>query len=252
MIPKIKFREMTLKENIDMIKWIYYLENKSFDISSYMNEYFPELANLDKNLNKESVYSIISYVVTDSYKSNIDFIKKEVVRYNNIWNKYNDDYFVSLSKYLNINWPSDIEVIDASLGLIPIFPRNIDSFSFSLTVGLKDSDIIRFSAHETLHFLWFLKWRELYPNSSRKEFDSPYLPWKYSEMVTDPILNSKEFKNILNISEKSYSNFYEIEKDGEYLMEGLKEIFSSNKMIEDIIKEGFLYVKKIMKDYMKG
>lgn len=59
MIPKIKFTEMTLEENINIIKWAYYDKNRALSIHDYTIQCFPELANLDNNTPKEEVYKKI-------------------------------------------------------------------------------------------------------------------------------------------------------------------------------------------------
>lgn len=41
MIPIIKFREMTLQENIDTIKWAYYEKNGSLSVHDFTISYFP-------------------------------------------------------------------------------------------------------------------------------------------------------------------------------------------------------------------
>lgn len=231
-IPKIRFREMTLKENIDIIKWAYFEDNGSLDVYNYTIQYFPELANIDSSLSQDEIYKIIEEVVTADYEKYKDRIKSETERYNTTWNRYNDIYLKTLSEYLNINWPKSVEVIDATVGLIPVFPRYLDTFSFSLSTNLEEWKVIESTAHETLHFLWFEKWKELYPDCPRREYDSPYITWQYSEMVTDPILNSQKFKSILNITERTYESFYEIKDDNLSLMDNLKEIYTSNKSIE--------------------
>lgn len=47
----------------------------------------------------------------------------------------------------------------------------------------------------------------LYPEIPKTEYESPYLAWQYSEMVTDPILNNSEFQTIFNFTENHISNF---------------------------------------------
>lgn len=56
MIPKIKFRKMTIEENIDIIKWFYFRNNDFLDIKYYMLMLFPELKTIDKTLSKREVY----------------------------------------------------------------------------------------------------------------------------------------------------------------------------------------------------
>ncbi|MBQ3020745.1 MAG: hypothetical protein IJD92_00805 [Bacilli bacterium] len=245
MLPKVRFREMTLEENIEIIKWSYFEKDESLDIHNYTIQLFPSLQDIDNNLSKEKVYKIIENIVTKVYENNKETIKKEVKRYNKIWNKYNDIYFESLYNYLNTKI-DNIKIIYASIGIIPVSPRYLDTYSFSTTINLNDKDIIAITAHETLHFMWFNKWKELYPDCKRYEYDTPYLAWKYSEMVTDPILNSKEIKNILNIDEKAYDSFYTIKDNNTSMMANLINIYNKDQSIEEKIKEGYEYIKKVL------
>jgi len=178
-------------------------------------------------------------------------IRQDIEKYNDIWSKYNDKYFETLSTYLNIKWPNKHKIIYAEVGITPVFPRYLDSFRFSLGVGLPEEILIRISAHETLHFLWFHKWKELYPECPRREYDSPFITWEYSEMVTDPILNSKEIKEILKIDEKAYNSFYEVKDGNNYMMDELKKIYDSKLNIEEKIIKGFEYIKSVISNHKR-
>lgn len=245
-IPKIKFVKMTLEENIEIIKWAYYEDDDVLGIYRYTIQYLPELAHIDKSLPKTDVYKIIENIVKTDYSKYKTEIENEVERYNNLWREYNDLYFEALAKYFEVEWPSNIDIIEVSVGLIPVFPRNLDDFSFAISTGVDDWKIIETCAHETLHFLWFEKWKNIYPEIPRIEYDSPYITWQYSEMVTDPILNSKPFSDIFDFEEKGYDTFYEM-YDGETLvMDCLRQIYSENISINEKIVKGFNYIKGIL------
>ena len=107
--------------------------------------------------------------------------------------------------------------------------------------------LLRTCAHETLHFLWFEKWKQLHPETSRREFDSPYLVWKYSEMVTDPILNSKSFSDLFVLNERGYDSFYELKDGNSKVMDNLRQIYSKDIAIEEKIDTGYEYVSSIFK-----
>lgn len=249
-IPKIIFREMTLEENIETIKWAYYEDNGSLSVHDFTIGYFPELGCFDDNTSKEVVYRKIEEIVTKEYNYYLERIKSETKRYNDLWEKFNDKYFIMLSDYLGVSWPS-IEVIEGKVGLIPVFPRYLDEFSFSVSTGLEDWFLIKSCAHETLHFLWFEKWKQIHPEVPRREYDSPYISWKYSEMVTDPVLNNKPFTDLFSdvFIERGYDSFYELkDKNGLYLMDYLRNIYSSDKSIDEKINEGFDYVCSNLKE----
>lgn len=243
-LPKIVFKEMSLKDNIDLVKWSFFESDDTLDLHAYTIKCYSELASIDLSLPKEKIYQRIEEVVTNYYNSNIDLIKKEASRYNDTWSKYNDYYFIALTKYLNISWPEDRKIITADVGILPVCPRYLDDFSFSLSVGEPEKGIIEICAHESLHFLWFEKWKNMYPETPREEFDSPYLPWKYSEMVTDPILNSKDINKVINVLEKGYDSFYELYDGDEKVMDKLRSIYSTNSSIEEKIKTGYDYIRE--------
>lgn len=248
MIPKIKFKEMTLQENIDIIKWAYYEQNGALSVHDYTIQYFPELAFIDNSITKEKVYQKIEEVVVNKYEKYREKIKLEVKRYNDIWQEYNDKYFDMLANYFNVEWPQ-ISVIECTVGIIPVFPRYLDTFSFSIDIGVEDWKLIETAAHETLHFMWFIKWKQIHPETPREEYDSPYLIWQYSEMVTDPILNNKPFSDLFGtvFKEQSYDSFYELrDADNNLVMDKLRNIYRENIAIEDKINKGFAYIKRAL------
>ena len=53
-IPKVKFRPMTLEENIETIKWSFYEDNGDLSVHYYTIQYFPELAAIDSKTSKEN------------------------------------------------------------------------------------------------------------------------------------------------------------------------------------------------------
>lgn len=245
-IPKIIFKKMTLEKNIETIKWAYYEDNGLLSVKHCTIQYFEELANIDDNLPQHEVYKIIEEVVRSYYTKYESKIEEEVKRYNNLWEKYNDIYFETLSKYLGVDWPEHLDIIEGDVGLIPVFPRYLDTFSFSVSTKLEDWQLTKICAHETLHFLWFEKWKKIHPETPRREYDSPYITWQYSEMVTDPVLNNKPFSDIFNFIERGYNNFYEMYDGDTLVMDNLRQLYSENIPIDEKIDRGFEYIKSMV------
>ena len=245
-LPKIMFKEMTLQENIDVIKWAYFENNGALSVHDFTIKYFPQLVNLDSNLSRDEIYKVIEEVVTNDYNKYKNRIKSETERYNTLWKQYNNSYFKTLSSYLNIEWPSDLKEISATVGLIPVFPRYLDDFSFSIGTDVDDLKLLEVCAHETLHFLWFEKWKQIHPDTPRREYDSPYLVWQYSEMVTDPILNNKPFSTMFEFDERGYDSFYEFEDGSDKVMDKLRNIYSKDIPIEEKIDDGFNYINQVL------
>lgn len=245
-IPKIKFKKMTLEQNINIIIDAF-LNNreKTLDIHNLLMQYFPELCDIHKNISKEEISQKTKIIVTNYYTSNSQNIENACLEYTKTWNKYNDIYFKKLSNYLNINWPININEITCYVGMLPFFPRDIDNYTFYINPHLNEEKLTEVCAHETLHFLWFTKWKTLYPEIPKAEYESPYLAWQYSEMVTDPILNNTDFQAIFDFTEKSYHEFYKLQKNGKLVMEELKKIYSASTNIEDKITTGYEYLKNL-------
>ena len=65
---------------------------------------------------------------------------------------------------------------------------------------------------------YFEELKDVDKNLPKKEYDSPYLSWQYSEMITDPILNSSPFNNIFEcLEERGYNSFYEMYDGDEFM-----------------------------------
>ena len=244
MIPKVIFKEMSIKENIDIIKWAYFENDDTLDVNSYTLEYFPELKDISKTASKDEINKKIEDAVIKKYQEYKDIIQKEVKRYNSIWSSINDKYMDAISKYLNVSYLETKEIV-AKVGVIAVFPRYLDELSFSLGINLKEEELIETTSHEVLHFFWFKKFKELFPLIPKIEYESPYLAWIYSEIIVDPILNSKEIKDIIRVKGKAYDSFYELE-DGK-IIANLREIYKEDISIEEKIEKGYFYLKDKLK-----
>ena len=232
MVPLVKFKAMSLEDNIELVKWALENSNSTLDLRDSIIYYFPELS--DDNIDE---------VVSKYYNLKKDEINSSVSKYSLLWKKYNSVYFEKMCEYLNLS-NVDIKEIEVTVGYIPVCPRDISNNCFSLNVGYDEATLLRNCAHEILHFLWFKKFEELFPTC---DINPPSLAWKYSEMVVDPILNSwinDIFDN--KFTEKAYDSFYEIkDNSGNYLMDVLKDIYNSDKTIEEKIKDGYFYISKV-------
>ncbi len=246
MIPKIIFRKMSPEENADVIKWAFREDDEFLGVKDYAIKYFPELGKIDDSYSEEEIDSLIENVVKKDHIKYKERLNNEVEKYKDIWNNYNDRYFEAITKYLDIKWPEEFKEIVVSVGFIPVFPRYLDTFTFALGTNISESKLIECAAHESLHFIWFKKFMELFPDTKRREMDTPYIPWQYSEMVVDPILNSKEIKDILPIKAKAYDYFYNRDDN---IMEDLVNIYNENISIEDRIRKGFnLVTERLTKE----
>ncbi len=233
-IPKVVFNPTKAVDNVNIIKWTYNDSSVGFSMREWTISLFPEFKDCD------DANPIIEKTVRKHLISDKDKIASAVNHYQKVWDKYNDKYMAAISKTLNIDWPADCKKIGAYVGIMPIYPRYIESRTFDVSYWLKDDKIIDITAHESCHFLYFEKWKQLFPDYNESEFDSPHLIWELSEMVVDPILNRPEFQKIFNNHNFfAYDYFYAGEATE---MNKIKEIYANNT-IEDAIKLSYEFMK---------
>lgn len=242
-MPKVVFSKMPLNDSIDLVKDCFYASDELISVYSGTIQLFPELKTLDSLVRSVENDKIIEDVVNKRYNK-YQLFDDDIERYSNAWDKYNDTFFEALIKYLNCSWPEGHEIVPAYVGIIPISPRYLDSLSFAVPVGIKDEWIIETCAHELCHFLWFKKWKELFPDTKDEDLCEPSLIWEYSEMVVEPILNSKEISKVFDNKKAKYcyESFYI--NDAPF-MNDLMDIYNSNITVEEKIIRGYEHLQDI-------
>lgn len=238
-MPQVVFKKLTIEENLDNLVWYAKPENSK---NSPLNFYqftlnlFPELnGKLKENMSDEEVYMILDKYVKPILKDLYDN-SNDLKKYQTIWNKVNNEIMKDLGNKLNINW-RDQKII-CRVGLLPVCPRDILGKTFDINYGCTKDNIIATAIHELCHFIYFEKWREIYPDCNENEFDFPHIAWYLSEAMIDPLINNDTFKKYTNDDLYSYSAFYEIFIDGKSIIDILRS-YVQNYSIEDAIKMGY-------------
>ena len=137
--------------------------------------------------------------------------KKELERkresFQKEWNKINNRFMETLSKILEIDWPKEDKKILACVSLNPICPRDIKKRYFDIYYQGDVDWMKSLVMHEVLHFLWFEKWKQIFPKTSEKHFNTPYLEWQLSEMVPKIILSDKRIQKIFEHKPGVYKEY---------------------------------------------
>ena len=87
---------------------------------------------------------------------------------------------------------------------------------------------------------------KIHTETPKEEYNSPYLVWQYSEMVTDPILNNKPFSNIFSFTEYGYDYFYNLVDNDSKVMDNLRNIYKEEITVEEKINKGFKYISNFL------
>lgn len=239
-VPVMLFRMMTCEENIEVVQDLYAAEGGELDMRRYIQQYFPELPCAEKVLSQAQ----IAKVVSKRYEEAFVDIQQDVQRYTALWMPRYEEYMSVLTRYLHTTCPPAWSTIEAAVGLLPVYPRYLEARRFSIDVGFQPEQLVEACAHEILHFVWFQKWQELFPDYRKAEFEAPHRVWMYSEMVTDPILNSRDLQAVLHVRERSYDSFYTWYDEAAQMpvMQKLALLFAAPLPIEERICKGYTYM----------
>ncbi len=101
--------------------------------------------------------------------------------------------------------------------------------------------------HECCHFLYFEKWKQLYPKTNNKRFESPYLEWHLSEILASVILNDIRIQKMLKRKADFYNEHKRIKIDGKTVPKYFNDLYnkiSKNKNFDEFLKESYQIIKK--------
>lgn len=222
--PKIDFKQLSLKDNIEIVKWAYN-QDDSLKTKDKVIDYFP----LIKSDNIEELVTSMYYELSNIFTESIN-------NYQTLWNSISEYYFNEIFDYLSVD--DYQETLTIYIGLLPIAPRDINNREIYINIGMKKDRFLNIITHEVLHFIWFDKFKKLYPNIQDSEFIAPHISWIYSELITPIILNRDSIVKLTLSKEECLYDFMNQE-----VMDNLKNIFNKNISIDERIREGYQYVK---------
>ena len=153
-----------------------------------------------------------------------------------------------LSEIVEQKWPEKDGKIIARVSLNPICPRYIKQRTFDVFYRQNARRMKSVAIHELLHFIYFEKWKRIFPNAKEREFDAPYLVWKLSEMVPKVILNEKRIQEIFKYKFDSYREYENFKLNGKPLLSYLQDFYDDRKDFADFLKQSWEFVKKHEKE----
>jgi hypothetical protein len=213
----------------------------------YLFRVYPELKQLKKYSKEASAPLIKSFIQKNRQRK-----KKEMQnaksRFQRIWKKVGPIYLQRLSTCMQESFPANRKTIYAYIGLNPICPRFLDTWSFSIFYGQKDrSKSLEVIMHEICHFIWFQKWKKVFPKAKRPTFEAPYAPWLLSELAAPVILNSKEINPLLKQKAQFYLEHQRLKIGRESAPVAIGKLYQKRKSMEDFMRKGLKMVDTIRK-----
>jgi hypothetical protein len=249
MLPKIKFEIKPLEKYLDVM--YYYLNPKesSWDWSKGILREYPVLQqklNLIKGYNEKNrtIYEFFEKVEINE-KTRLNLKKKA---FEESWNKINDKAMMALSEIVEKEWSEKDRIIRAGITLNPICPRWIKQRYFDLFYKFEMEKMKAVSLHELLHFIYFEKWKEIFPQTNEKEFEGPGLVWELSEMVPPIILSDERIQRVLKHKPFVYNEYKTLKIKNKPILKYLQKFYDNRADFEDFLRTSWKFIKKHEKE----
>jgi len=245
-IPKVKFTNASVSYDIN---WFYhFLFKHRWDWSKYVIKRHPKIEEV-KSFEKENErVNFLKKYINNFWKKNKVTINKNKSKYQKEWRKIEKEFFEFLSELMQINWPKNRKTIKAMMSICPICPRFLNDWSFSAFYNFDIKNALKVIMHECCHFLYFEKWKKMYPKADRKTFETPHIEWHLSELAAPIIINDKRVQKLLKQKASFYKEHSKIKIGKKTAPQFFTEIYNRNINKENgfelFLKEAYKQIKK--------
>ncbi len=221
-LPKINFDLIDLDREVDL----FYSFMKPDRFSSVFDKMYPELRAIQNEcVDKDECIRRYRNFLDNLQTINREEMQSAKEKIKVEWEKISDDFLKALSDHFDTEWPEGKPDIVGYVSNLPVFPRFLDEYAFC--IGYRNTaNVMETIGHEILHFLWFKKWKEVFPEIERKEYESPHLAWRLSEIM-DPIILQchPTIKELIKPKKWGYSSFESIKIGDLGMTEYFKKIY---------------------------
>lgn len=227
MNSKVIYEVSNLEKQISLFTYFINLDEK-FKNSLYFE--FPDLKNNDLNEFVKSIYQ--------AKRDELENVKQEAQEN---WDKIEGEILKEFSNILQRKW--ELETINIGISLLPFSTRDLEEKRIDIYYKKDIQGILKTTTHELFHFIYFEKWRELFPDTTIKEMDYPNPVWALSEVVLPIMLNNSKVKDILGMEFKNYSMFENEMYEDENILFHIRKMYEDNG-IGDFLRKAYEYILK--------
>jgi hypothetical protein len=204
-VPEVQFELPSPEQEAGRLTWFCCKKIGNIDWSDVVYKHHPKLKERTEGVsNQDEFYALcLEYVkkYTEEHKSEIE---KSAGDFQKSWDEIGETFLAGLSTDFETSLPEEIVKIKAGVSINPICPRDVHNWSFELFYKFSNEGMKKTAIHEIIHFLYFKKWAEVFPDCDKKEFDNPHPVWKLSEILVVSIMNAnKKIQEILE-GQKSF------------------------------------------------
>ncbi len=205
-IPEVKFLPADLETEAGLM-YKFSIPGKSPWLDVFYRVY-PRLKEIHQNAKSEEEARLECRALTErTIKNNHEAIVRAQDSIQKDWDTVGSEFLKTLAEHFETAWPVDKTQIVGYVSILSVNPRFLDSYSFCVNyLNLKSAR--ETIAHEIVHFLWFKKWKEVFPEMARDTYERPHLVWRLSE-VMDPIILQcdPKIKELIKPEKWGYKSF---------------------------------------------
>jgi len=237
---ELDFKTAPIEYDVNQLHRFLNPDEEDWDWSGYIKGIYSKL-------NKEDTKKQIRFFLTKFKKDKELELKKKKEAYKKEFEKIYEKIILKFKEILELK---DIKIgkINILISLCPINPYDLKKKEFSVYWGFQIRDIIAISIHEILHFIYYEKWKEIFPNTTIKDFEPPSLIWHLSELVVPAILNDKKIQNIFKYNHKTYDEYNKLRINGKNINKILLNLYENRKNFSSFIKRAYDFILKHKKE----
>jgi hypothetical protein len=249
-LSKTKFSNIPLLIEVDIIH--NFLFENGWGWNKYVIRKHPKIKQIFSLKGKNAQVDFLKKYIIKFKKNNSKAIEKNKKNYEKEWRKIEKDFLMKLSEIMEIGWPKNRKTIKAMISINPICPRFLNNWSFSIFYNRKDTkSALEVIAHEICHFLYFEKWRKLYPKMSLKKFEAPNIEWHLSEIIAPIILNDNRVQEILEKKADFYPEHKKMKINGKSVPRYFTDLYNKSDDFESFLKRSYKEIKNNKKFILK-
>lgn len=245
MTPKLKFRVADFEHIKNPINFFLNPQKRMFNWSRIILKEYPKLNKNLKNIkNIEERHKVIEDFFSKLIKQRKDKFIRLSKKYQKEWDKINDKAMISLQNVTEKKWLEKDKQINVFISPNPICPRYLKYMSFDVFYRCNVKNMKAITFHELLHFIYFEKWKEVFPEFNEKEFESPHLLWKLSEMVPLAVLSDKRVQRVFKHKPMVYKEWGKIKINKKPLLSYIQNFYNNKEDFSDFLKKSYAFVKE--------
>ena len=244
MIPQIKFIISEPEEYLDILE--YFIVDCPVWRDKIFSTY-PELKKKVEGVERDESKEVLRRFFKNKHKKYLPVLEKVRKDFQESWDNINDEVMQALTEINEIEWDKDFL---ARVTLNPVCPRYIEKNAFDLYFGMADKTMKTIVLHELYHFMFFKKFKEIFPSTDEREFESPHLIWKLSEILPIIVLNDKRLTKIFEPQQEVlvYEDIQKLEINGRRVIDLFKDFYDKKKYFEDFIRKSYNFLKEHEED----